>query len=329
MTALAPTMQAFFTDRLVRQRHASPQTVAAYRDTMRLLLGFAQERVGKPPSELDLEQLNAELIAAFLDHLETDRGNSIRTRNTRLAAIRSLYRFAALRHPEHAALIGRVLALPSKRFDQRIVTYLSKPEVDALLAAPDRGTWTGRRDHTVLLLAVQTGLRASELTGLACGDVHLGTAAHVTCHGKGRKDRVTPLTRATAAMIRVWLQERRGSPTDPLFSTSTGRRLSRDALEHRLAKCVQAAANDCPSLREKRITMHVLRHTAAIRLLHAGIDTSVIALWLGHASPTTTQIYLDADLELKQRALDRTTPPDSKPGRYRPPDNLLSFLQDL
>ena len=184
MTALAPTMQAFFTDRLVRQRHASPQTVAAYRDTMRLLLGFAQQRVGKPPSELDLEQLDAELIAAFLDHLETDRGNSIRTRNTRLAAIRSLYRFAALRHPEHAAVIGRVLALPSRRFDQQIVTYLSKPEVDALLAAPDRGTWTGRRDYALLLLAVQTGLRASELTGLACADVHLGTAAHVTCHGK-------------------------------------------------------------------------------------------------------------------------------------------------
>jgi len=329
MTALAPTMQAFFTDRLVRQRHASPQTVAAYRDAMRLLLAFAQARTGKAPSELGLDQLDAELISGFLDHLEHDRGNSIRTRNARLAAIRSLYRFAALRHPEHSALIGRVLAIPSKRFDQRIVTYLSKSEVDALLAAPDRTTWTGRRDHALLLLAVQTGLRASELTGLSCGDTHLGTGAHVSCRGKGRKERVTPLTRATAATLRVWLAERGGAAADPLFPTSTGRRLSRDALEHRLARYEPAAATGCPSLREKRVTMHVLRHTAAIRLLHAGIDTSVIALWLGHASPTTTQIYLDADLELKQRALDQTTPPDSKPGRYQPPDTLLAFLDGL
>ncbi len=222
-----------------------------------------------------------------------------------------------------------MLAVPSKRFDHRIVTYLSKPEVDALLAAPDRATWTGRRDHALLLLAVQTGLRASELTGLTCGDVHLGTGAHVTCHGKGRKDRVTPLTRATAATIRVWRAERQGSAENPVFPTSTGRRLSRDALEHRLAKYVAIATPNAPTLEQKQVTMHVLRHTAAIRLLHAGIDTSVIALWLGHASPTTTQIYLDADLELKQRALDRTATPDSKPGRYRPPDTLLAFLEGL
>jgi integrase/recombinase XerD len=329
MTTLAPTMQAFFTDRLARQRHASPQTVAAYRDTMRLLLGFAQAQTGRPPSELDLGQLDAELICAFLDHLEHERGNSIRTRNARLAAIRSLYRFAALRHPEHAAVISRVLAVPSKRFDQRIVTHLSKPEVNALLSAPDRSTRTGRRDHALLLLAVQTGLRASELTGLNCGNVNLGTGAHVTCRGKGRKDRVTPLTEATTAVLRVWLAERQGAASDPLFSTSTGRRLSRDALEHRLAKHIEVARRDRESLREKRVTMHVLRHTAAIRLLHAGIDTSVIALWLGHASPVTTHIYLEADLELKQRALDRTTAPDSKPGRYRPPDQLLAFLQGL
>lgn len=329
MTALAPTMQAFFTDRLVRQRHASPQTVAAYRDTMRLLLAFAQDRTGTSPSELDLGQLDAELICAFLDHLQHDRGNSIRTRNARLAAIRSLYRFAALRHPEHAALISRVLAIPAKRFEHRIITHLSTQEAGALLAAPDRSTWTGRRDHALLLLAVQTGLRASELTGLSCGDIHLGTGAHVTCHGKGRKDRITPLTKSTVRVLRVWLTERQGAAADPLFPASTGRRLSRDALEHRLAKYLHTAASNCPSLREKQVTMHVLRHTCAIRLLHAGIDTSVIALWLGHASPATTQIYLDADLELKQRALDRTAPPDSKPGRYRPPDALLGFLQGL
>jgi integrase/recombinase XerD len=304
--------------------------VAAYRETtMRLLLSYTQQRTGKPPSDLDFGSLDADLIAAFLDHLEQERGNSVRTRNARLAAIRSLYRFASLRHPEHSALIQRVLAVPSKRYDQRIVTYLSKREVDALLAAPDRATWTGRRDHALLLLAVQTGFRASELTGLTCGDVHLGTASHVTCRGKGRKERVTPLTRGTAATLRVWLTERDGSAHDPLFPTSTGRRLSRDALERRLAKYVPVASRDCASLGGKRVTLHVLRHTAAIRLLHAGIDTSVIALWLGHASPTTTQIYLDADLELKQRALDRTAPADSRPGRYRPPDSLLAFLENL
>ena len=322
-------MQAFSTDRLARGPKRQPQTIAAYRDTMRLLLGFAQAQTGRPPSKLDLEQLNAELIGAFLDHLEHDRGNSIRTRNARLAAIRSLYRFAALRHPEHADVISRVLAVPYKRFDRRIITHLSTLEVNALLCAPDRSTWTGRRDHALLLLAVQTGLRASELTGLSCDDVHLGTGAHVACHGKGRKDRVTPITKATTSVLRAWLTERHDAAGEALFPTRTGRRLSRDALEHRLAKHTEAAAHDCPSLREKRVTMHVLRHTAAIRLLHAGVDTSVIALWLGHASPTTTHIYLDADLGLKQRALDRTSPPDSKPGRYRPPDRLLTFLQAL
>jgi integrase/recombinase XerD len=208
MTALAPTMQAFFTDRLLRQRQASPQTVAAYRDTMRLLLAFAQAQTGKPPCELEFDALDAELISAFLDHLEHGRGNSVRTRNARLAAIRSLYRFAALRHPEHSAVIRRVLAVPSKRFDQRVITYLSKDEVQALLAAPDRDTWTGRRDHALLLLAVETGLRASELTGLTCSDVHLGTAPHISCRGKGRKERVTPLTRRTAASESV----ARGTP---------------------------------------------------------------------------------------------------------------------
>jgi len=329
MTTLAPTLQAFFTDRLMRQRQASPQTVAAYRDTIRLLLAFAQQRARKPPSQLNFDDLDVALIGAFLEHLEHDRGNSVRTRNARLAAIRSLYRFALLRHPEHAALIGRVLAIPSKRYDKTIVTYLTNEELNALLAAPDRTTWTGRRDHALLLLAAQTGLRASELTGLTCGDLHFGTGAHISCTGKGRKSRVTPHTRQTVATLRVWLAERQGSPADPLFPTTIGRRLSRDALEHRLAKYAVIAAGACPSLNEKKITLHVLRHTAAIQLLRAGIDTSVIALWLGHASPETTQIYLHADLELKQRALDRTTPPDTKPGRYRPPDTLLAFLDSL
>ncbi len=329
MSALAPTLQAFFSERLIGQRRASPQTVAAYRDTFRLLLSFAQQLTGRPPSKLELEDLDAPLIGAFLEHLESERGNSIATRNARLAAVHSLFRFAALRHPEHAALIQRVLAIPPKRFDRALVSFLTEPEIDALLASPDRSTWTGRRDHTLFLLAVETGLRASELTGLSRGDLHLGTGAHVSCRGKGRKERVTPLTGSTLATLRSWLAERDGDAADPLFPTRQGRRLSRDALERRLAKYLLIAAGSTPTLRDKKVTLHVLRHTAAMRLLHAGVDTSVIALWLGHESIDTTQIYLHADLALKERALARTTPPHSTPGRYRPPDATLAFLEAL
>lgn len=329
MSALAPTLQAFFTDRLVRQRQASPQTIAAYRDTLRLLIAFAAQRTGSEPSHLDVGDLDAALVGAFLDHLETDRGNGVRTRNARLAAIRSLFRYAALRHPEHAESIGRVLAIPPKRFVRNLVTFLTEPEVDALLAAADRTTWTGRRDHALLLVAVQTGLRVSELIGLRCADVHLGTGAHVSCRGKGRKERITPLTRTTVAVLRVWLAERAGAAIDSLFPTGTGTPLSRDAIERRLAKHATTAAAACPSLRTKRISPHVLRHTAAMRLLQAGVDTSVIALWLGHERIDTTQIYLHADLAIKERAIARTTPPGTKPGRYRPTDTLLAFLDGL
>jgi integrase/recombinase XerD len=329
MTALAPTLQAFFTDRLTRQRRASGHTIAAYRDTWRLLLGYASRQSGKPPSQLDLADLDAPLIGAFLDHLETGRGNSIRTRNARLAAIHSLFGYAALRHPEHAQTIARVLAIPAKRHDKALVTWLTEPELAALLAAPDRSTWTGRRDHAIILLAAQTGLRVSELTGLTTSDIHLGTGAHVCCTGKGRKQRTTPLTTGTTAVLRTWLAERGGQPGQPLFPTRTGGRLSRDAVEHRIAKHTTTAAARCPSLRSKTITAHTLRHTAAMRLLHAGTDTSVIALWLGHEQAETTQIYLHADLTLKEQALARTKPPDVKPGRYRPPDKLLAFLEAL
>jgi integrase/recombinase XerD len=329
MSLLAPTLQAFFTDRLVGQRQASAHTIAAYRDTFRLLLGFAQKHTGRQPCKLELEDLDAPLIGAFLDHLEHDRSNSIRTRNARLAAIRALFRYAALRHPEHAATIQRVLAIPTKRFDRSLVCFLTEPEIDALLAAPDRATWTGRRDHALLLTAAQTGLRASELTGLSRADVHLGTGAHVSCQGKGRKQRITPLTAQTVAILRIWLTERAGQPTDPLFPTRTGRTLSRDAIERRLAKHAQTAAAVCPSLADKKLTPHVLRHTAAMRLLRAGVDTSVIALWLGHAQADTTQIYLHAVLALKEKALARTAPPGTKPGRYQPPDTILAFLQAL
>jgi integrase/recombinase XerD len=329
MSTLGPTLQAFFTERLIAQRHASPHTIAAYRDTLRLLLGFTERRVGRQASKLDLDHLDAQLIGAFLDHLEHDRGNSVRTRNARLAAIHSLFRYATLRHPEHAALIERVLAIPPKLCDRALITFLDENEVDALLASPNRANWTGRRDHALLLLAVQSGLRASELTGLSCGDVHLGTGAHVSCLGKGRKKRITPLTRDTVAVLRTWLHERDGHPTDPLFPTGRGSRLSRDALERRLAKYTATAACACPSLADKSVTLHVLRHTAAMRLLHAGVDTSVIALWLGHERIDTTHIYLHADLALKERALARTTPPNCTPGRYRPPDPILAFLESL
>jgi integrase/recombinase XerD len=329
MTALAPTLQAFFTDRLTRQRNASPHTIAGYRDTWRMLLTFAAARTGTAASLLDLDDLDAPLVAAFLDHLEHDRGNSVRTRNARLAAIHSMFRYAALVHPEHAESISRVLAIPPKRFDRAQVSYLTDPEVQALLAACDQTTWTGRRDHAMLLLAVQTGLRISELIALTRADVHLGTGAHVVCHGKGRKDRITPLTTGTRDVLRNWLDEHLADPTAPLFPGRHGRPLSRDAIEHRIGHYASLAANSCPSLQEKTITAHVLRHTTAMRLLHAGVDTSVIALWLGHVSVDTTQIYLHADLTLKEQALARTRPPNSRQGRYRPPDALLAWLDGL
>ncbi len=329
MTALAPTLQAFFTDRLIRQRHASPETIAAYRDTWRLLLAYATAHTGRQPARLDIADLDAALIGDFLDHLERDRGNSARTRNARLAAIHSLFGYAALQHPEHAGQISRVLAIPPKKFDRALVTWLTEPEVEALLAVPDTATRAGRRDHAMIALAAQTGLRISELTGLTCGDVHLGTGPHVSCHGKGRKQRITPLTRNTVAVLRAWMTERAGQPGQPLFPSRSGGRLSRDAVEKRLARHVAAAEEHCPSLKAKTVTMHVLRHTCAMNLLQAGTDVAVIALWLGHEQAETAQIYLHADLAIKEKALARTTPPDARPGRYQPPDQLLAFLEAL
>lgn len=329
MSVLAPTLQTWFTDRLIAQRNASPHTIAAYRDTLRLLLDYAEGRLGRQPCQLDIAELDAPLIAGFLDHLERQRHNSIRTRNLRLAAIHSLFRYAQHRHPEHAEDIQRVLAIPAKRADRAIVTFLDEGEIQALLDAPDRSTWTGRRDHALLLVAIQTGLRVSELTGLRCGDVQLTTGPHVRCVGKGRKNRITPLTPTTTAVLEVWLAERAGNPGDPVFPTARGGRLSRDGLDHRLTKYIDIASQRCPTLQEKNVTPHTLRHTAAMRLLHAGVDTTVIALWLGHERVETTQIYLHADLALKEQAIARTTPPDTVPGRYKPPDTLLAFLDAL
>ena len=329
MTALAPVLQAFFTDRLIAQRRASGHTIAGYRSTFRLLLGFATATTGKTPSALDIADLDAPLIAAFLDHLEQDRHNSVRTRNWRLAAIHSLFGHAALHHPEHAATIQRVLAIPAKRHQRTLLTWLNDGEVDALLAAPDRRSWAGRRDHAMLVLAVQTGLRISELIALRRADIGFGAGAHVRCMGKGRKERATPLTGLTVAVLQAWLAEQPGGPNDPLFPTRTGTRLSHDAIERRMAGHLATARARCPSLRHKRVTMHTLRHTAAMRLLHAGIDVAIIALWLGHEQIATTHIYLHADMDQKERAIARVTPPNTTPGRYRPPDPLLAFLDSL
>ena len=329
MSDLAPTLQMFFTQRLLGELQASPHTVAAYRDTFRLLLGFTTARLGKAPSQLLLTELDVTVIDAFLNHLEQDRGNSVRTRNARLAAIHSLFRFAELRHPDHIHMIQRVLAIPTKRQQRTEVSFLTPTEVDALLAAPDRTMRIGRRDHALLVLAVQTGLRVSELVGLRCQDVHLDRGAHVRCHGKGRKDRVTPLTVQTVMVLQVWLRELAGDPHAAVFPSQLGRPLSRDAVERLLAKHTRAAVPACPSLGAKRVSPHVLRHTAAMRLLEAGIDTSVIALWLGHESVQTTQVYLHADLGLKERALAKTASAHTTPGRYRPPDVLLAFLEAL
>ena len=329
MSAVAPTLELFFTERLVKQRQASPETVRSYRNAMVLLLRFVANRTGKAPSALDWEDLGAETISAFLDHLEADRHNTARSRNSRLAAVRSLFRYAALRHPEHAQLIARVLAIPQKRSDKKQVSFLEPEEVDALLAAPDRGSWVGRRDHALLALAVQTGLRLSEVIGLRCTDIELASGPHVRCEGKGRKQRCVPLTSANVAILRVWCRERGGGPDDPLYPTRTGRRLSDDAVAARVALYGNIAAEQCPSLSSKRLTPHVMRHTCAMNLLRQGVDVAVIALWLGHADLRSTYAYLHADMTIKERALARTTPPNSPAGRFQPTDKLLAFLEAL
>jgi site-specific recombinase XerD len=322
-------LQTFFVERLQRQRQASPHTIAAYRDAFRLLLGFAEKRLGKPPSRLLLADVDAPFVSAFLDHLEKDRGNSPRSRNARLAAIRSFFRFAAMHEPAHGALIQRVLAIPQKRFDRDLVTFLNRAEIDALLAAPDRATRLGRRDYALLALAVQSGLRVSELVAMRVEDLVFGTGAHVRCRGKGRKERCTPLTRQTASVIRAWLAEKPANATDRVFHSQRGIPLGRDAVERLVSKHADTAARRCPTLARKHVTPHVLRHSTAVGLLEAGVDRAVIALWLGHESVETTQMYLDADLAMKERALARTAPSRVGPARFRPRDSLLAFLEAL
>jgi site-specific recombinase XerD len=329
MTLIAPTLQAFFTDRLAQQRQVSPRTIAAYRDALKLLLQFVHARTGKLPAQLEWDDLDASTVSAFLTHLETDRHNSARTRNVRLTAIRSLFSYASLRHPEHALLIQRVLAIPPKRFDKRIVTFLSSTEVDALLKAPDQRRWEGRRDRAMMLLLVQTGLRVSELVGLTCTDITLGSSANVRCEGKGRKQRAVPINPTVEVVLQTWLAERAGRPGDPLFPTRTGRPLSRDAVALRISTHTATATLNCPSIQGRKIHPHVLRHTCAMSLLQAGVDTSVIALWLGHSGIRSTDPYLQADIIMKEKALALTAPAAVKPGRYRPPDKVLAFLESL
>ncbi len=326
---LAPVLQSFFTDRLVIQRQASPATIAAYRDTFRLLLAWLAATTGTQPAAVDLGQLDVATISAFLTYLQDERGNATATRNVRLTAIRSLFHHAALHAPEHAETIARVLAIPPKRCDRALVCFLTAPEIEALLAAPDRTRWHGRRDHALLAVACQTGLRVSELTALTGGDVYLGDGAHVRCHGKGRKQRHTPLTRQTVTILTVWNAEAGGGEDRPLFTTRGGTALSRDAVARLVAKHAATAARSCPSIKSKNVTPHTLRHSAAMALLHVGIDTSVIALWMGHASPDSTQAYLHADMTIKQRALARVTPPGTTAGRYQAPDTLLAYLDTL
>lgn len=322
-------LQSFFSSRLIAQRRASPHTIASYRDTFRLLLQFAHKNLGKPPSQITMDKLNATFIGAFLDSLEGDRGNAARTRNLRMTVIRSFFRYAALESPQHSGLLQRVLAIPSKRHERRLVGFLTRAEIDALLSAPNRDNWRRRRDHALLLTAVQTGLRLSELTALCQKDVTLGRGAHVRCQGKGRKQRCTPLAKATAAVLAEWIREQGPAGTPTLFPNAQGGRLSSDAVQHLVSKYAAAAELTCSSLKTKRVTPHVLRHSAAMELLQAGVDRSVIALWLGHESVETTQIYLDADLALKEQALRKTAPLEATEVRFRPDDQLLAFLKSL
>jgi integrase len=322
-------LQSFFTDRLFQQWRASVHTVASYRDAFRLLLRFANEKLGKEPSVLSMKDLTPDFISSFLEYVEKGRNNSVRTRNARLSAIHSFFRYVSFRAPEYAELCCQILAIPSKRFERRPIEFLTRKEIDALTNAPNQDSWIGRRDRTFLLTAAQTGLRVSELIGLRCEDVVLGTGAHVRCNGKGRKQRSTPLRRETADVMAAWLRELNGKPKDPVFPSIRGGSLSRDAIERLVARHCKTAQPHCPSLRHKKVSPHVLRHTAAMELLHHGVDRSVIALWLGHESVETTQMYLHADMRLKRKALSKITPLGVKPSLYKPNDELLAFLEDL
>ena len=327
-TRFAALLERFFTQRLMQQRQASPHTICSYRDTFRQFLKYIQKRRHKPPAKLSVEEIDAPLIVAFLDDLERN-GLSIRSRNLRLTAIHSFFRYTAFEEPAHSAQIQRVLAIPSKRFTRTLVAFLTRPEADALLAAPDRHTWSGRRDHAFLLVALQTGLRLSEMTGLKREDLIVGAGAHVQVIGKGRKERCTPIASSTLAVLKAWLREPQRGADHVLFPSAVGERLSVHGVQYLLNKHRMTASKACPSLKQKRVTVHRLRHTMAMDLLQAGVERSVIALWLGHESVETTQIYLDATLAMKEQALAKTSPRQGQPGKFQPGDQLLAFLNGL
>jgi len=328
-TSFPVLLESFFTKRLIAERRASPHTIASYRDTFRLLLQFAEQRLAKAPSRLTLEDLQAPFLGVFLDNLESTRANGARSRNLRLTAIRSFFRYIALEAPQYAGLIQRVLAIPNKRHSRPLVGFLTRPEIDALLAAPDRNMWLGRRDHALLLTAIQTGLRLSEIISIRQQDISLGKGAHIRCEGKGRKERCTPLAKSTVIVLTAWIREQGENGTRILFPNLRGGGLSADAVQHLVRKYVVMAQKTCPSLAHKRVSPHVLRHTTAMELLQSGVDRALIALWLGHESVETTQIYLDADLAIKEKILSKTTPINAKGGCYRPDDDLLAFLKRL
>lgn len=325
----APLVSRFFNTYLIQQRDASPHTVASYRDTFRHLVLYVHKTLGKEPQDMAFDDLNTEFLTKFLRHLENQRGNSARTRNARLAAIRSLFRFVALHEPCHAALAQQVLAIPGKRYTRQPIDYLDDDEIDALLQAPDQSTWVGRRDHALLLVAVQTGMRASELITLRCTDVHPGTGAHVRCHGKGRKERCVPLRRDSVTTIRAWLKERGGQPEDPVFVNQRMNPLTHDSLAYLVSQNLKVARAVCPTLEKKRVTPHTLRHSCAMVLLQGGVDQITIALWLGHESLETTYLYLHADLKLKEQAMAKTAPSETPVQRFKPKDKLLAYLNSL
>jgi integrase/recombinase XerD len=326
---LGPYLQRFFAERLGSQMKASPHTIISYRDTFRLLLKHAAAALKKAPTELNVADIDAELIGAFLSDIERTRGNGARSRNTRLSAIRSFFKYLAVNEPQLLHHCQRVLAMPAKRYEKRTIDYLTRAEIEAVVVAPDLTTWHGRRDRALLLLALQTGLRVSELINLSCGDLVFGPSAHVRCSGKGRKDRATPIRKDSIKVLRGWLIERGGNDAEPLFVSNRKKPLSRDAVEQIVHKQVTTAAKTCPSLKKKRVTPHVLRHSAAMQLLQNGVDRTVIALWLGHEAVETTQIYIHADMQIKEKAMAQTRPVGTKSGRYRPDDKLLTFLEAL
>ena len=322
-------LQRFFTERLMTQLGASPNTVASYRDTFRILLKYASEHIGRTPTSLQVADIDADLVGGFLSFVETTRANSTSSRTTRVSAIRSFFKYVAFQEPQLLHQCQRILSMPSKRYEKRPIDYLKRAEIEALISAPDPSTWCGRRDRTLLLLALQTGLRVSELIHLNCGDVVLATGAHVRCMGKGRKERSTPLRKDCVEALRIWLAEGESDPATPLFVSNRGERLSRDAVERLVSKHVDRASHKCPTLQGKRITPHVLRHSAAMQLLQNGVDLTVIALWLGHESVETTQMYIHADIQVKEQALAKTQPVAVPAGRDRPNDELLAFLEAL